>query len=413
MLLSGGDWRSTTTTAKQATHRQRSAAAAWGSEATRHQPEQSNAPTQGRMHLEVGEQEKATASLVRCGESANELSYAHPLCLCGLRSCGRSKSSRTAMSAPASSAESAASSVPAVPAAAASPSSAASPTDGQLSFWQASFDAHSQSLLQCMLLHTDESEASDMNAGECAEILSVCAFRRPWVVNEWAAGMGRLTPLLASLVGFVYASDFVEAFCEQNREQCAKAHAANVQIDCIDAATYAPTAGGAMPHACDAFDFVFINWLLLYLDDAHAESFLRGARDSLKRCITPATAESPAPKGVATSAEKPGQSGWIFLHESCWERARESEIFAALPSSERARLLATPCEKTEDCQTYYRTSPWYESLFCKLGLEVVDKRELKVYAPVATWDQKGEVEQQQEGWCNRQRCWLLRIKQEE
>ena len=133
----------------------------------------------------------------------------------------------SAAPAAAPSAESAAAA--AVPASAAA-AGAASPTDGQLSFWQSSFDAHSQSLLQCMLLHTDESEASEMNSGECAEILSVCAFRRPWVVNEWAAGMGRLTPLLASLVGFVYASDFVEAFCEQNREQCRKAGAKNVQV---------------------------------------------------------------------------------------------------------------------------------------------------------------------------------------
>ena len=167
-----------------------------------------------------------------------------------------------------------------------------------------------------------------------------------------------------------------------------------------------------MPHSLDAFDFVFVNWLLLYLDDAHAERFLRAARDSLKRCITPASTGEPAPAGVATAAEKPGQSGWIFLHESCWERARESELFGCLPATERAAILATPCEKTEDCQTYYRTSPWYESLFERLSLEVVDKRELKVYKPVATWDIKGEVEQEG-GYCNRQMCWLLRIKKED
>lgn len=315
------------------------------------------------------------------------------------------------MSAPASASAAAAAEVaaPSVPAAAA----AASPTDGQLSFWQSSFDAHSQSLLQCMLLHTDESEASDMNAGEIAEILSVCCFRREWVVNEWAAGMGRLSPLIASLVRFLYASDFVEAFCAQNREQCLKAGASNVQVDCIDAATYAPTVDGAMPHRTDAFDCVFVNWLLLYLDDAHAEKFLRAARDSLKRCITPAASAEAAPKGVASSAERPGQSGWIFLHESCWERARECEFFAALSAEARAATLSTPCDKTEDCQTYYRTSPWYEALFERLGLQVVDKRELKVYAPVATWDHKGEQEQQQDGYCNRQMCWLLRIKQDE
>jgi hypothetical protein len=298
-----------------------------------------------------------------------------------------------------------------------------------------------------MLLHDDESEADAMNKGEIEEIFQLCQIQKSWTVVEWAAGMGRLTPLLAAQSRFVYASDFVQSFCDTNARNCAAANITNVQVDCIDGAEYAPTAEGNMPHRTDAVDLCFVNWLLLYLDDAHAEKFLRAARDSLRCRITPPLDPADAASSVPPSHDGSG-SGLIFLHESCWERSNEGALFDALSAEEQARILSTPWPKTEDCQTYYRTSVWYEALFERLGLEVVKAHELSVYknfgsseegegeangtspaaagaeaeasgavaAPVATTDAATEgaaaatSEPSEDDYYNKQMTWLLRIK---
>jgi len=299
---------------------------------------------------------------------------------------------------------------------------AASPTDLQKAFWQQSLQEHQSSLLQCMLLHDDEAEADAMNRGEIEEIFGLCQIQKEWTVVEWAAGMGRLTPLLAAQCRFVYASDFVQSFCDTNARRCAEAKISNVQVDCLDAADYAPTAEGQPPHRSDFFDLVFVNWLLLYLDDAHAEKFLRAARDSLRRRITPPADAAAA--AAALASHNGSGSGLLFLHESCWERSDESARFAALPAAEQERLLATPWEKTEDCQTYYRTSVWYEALFERLGLEVVKAHELSVYKHFGEEEEgaamsEGNAEPEKEDaangaddFYNKQMTWLLRLKPE-
>lgn len=41
-------------------------------------------------------------------------------------------------------------------------------------------------LLTCMLLHDDEKEAADMDAGETREIFEICDFQKEWVVcGQW------------------------------------------------------------------------------------------------------------------------------------------------------------------------------------------------------------------------------------
>ncbi len=321
---------------------------------------------------------------------------------------------------------------------------AASPTDLQKAFWQESLSTHGSSLLQTMLLHDDEAEADAMNKGEIEEIFAMCRIQKDWIVCEWAAGMGRLTPLLSEQSRFVYSSDFVQSFCDANAARCAEMQLRNVQVDCIDAAEYAPTSESRPPFQTNAFDLVFVNWLLLYLDDAHAEKFLRAATSSCRKQITSSSPQPPPPAASAASAASASNatnssSGLIFLHESCWERSREAEWFASLPSAEQSRLLSISNEKTEECQTYYRTAYWYETLFTRCGLEIVEKRELSVYknfgveeaqatavvAAVATAapaadDAPAAVKPTgasaaplviENDHYNKQMCWLLRIRQ--
>lgn len=341
---------------------------------------------------------------------------------------------------------------------------AASPTQGQLGFWEQSLVETNGNLLTCMLLHDDEKEAAEMDAGETREIFQLCDFQKEWIVcgqtrgsartwrgwsdacmhasdavsapfahrfltrlhvsslslraprPEWAAGMGRLTPALARQCAFVYASDFVSAFCDTNRARCARPEEgvqSKVQVECIDAAQYRPAEGQPPPHGFDQIDMHFVNWLLLYLDDRLAHQFVHAAVQSLRREI----------RGLPGRLGREGQSGWIFFHESCWERANESELFARLPAEEQARLVSAPCEKTEDCQTYYRKVYWYDHLFRAAGLEIVLCKELEVYAPTKTFSADGEVEKptttgtqpaeedEENAYYNRQMVWMLRLKQ--
>ena len=230
--------------------------------------------------------------------------------------------------------------------------------------------------------------------------------------------MGRLTPLLAAQCRFVYASDFVASFCDTNRARCAELGATNVQVDCIDAASYAPTPTGSPPHRTGIFDLCFINWLLLYLDDEHAEKFMRAAVASLKR-----------PGGDDSLQQQHRRGGLIFLHESCWERANETALFQSLSSPEQSVVLAQPCELTAECHTYYRTSFWYHHLFRRVGLRLLEERELSAYAPEKTFSKDGEkeaplvqsedataasaaadqsaAESDEDAYYNRQMCWLL------
>lgn len=327
----------------------------------------------------------------------------------------------------------------AVPAAAAaaqastSTAPAASPTDLQKAFWEDSLSTHSSSLLQTMLLHDNESEAEAMNAGEMEEIFSICRIQKEWTVCEWAAGMGRLTPLLAQQCRFVYSSDFVQSFCDANAKRCEELQVKNVQVERIDAAEYQPKEGGVPPFQTNLFDLVFVNWLLLYLDDTHAEKFLKAATSSLKEKITTPRPSTTSATAAASSSGNSTGSGLIFLHESCWERSRESAWFATLPSSEQQRVLSLPTEKTEDCHTFYRTTFWYEALFNRCGLEVMEKKELSVYrnfsgadeeegqqAAAGTQQQTKNNEEKKENGTlvieddhyNKQMCWLLRIRQQ-
>jgi SAM-dependent methyltransferase len=130
--------------------------------------------------------------------------------------------------------------------------------------------AHVEPTLENMLL---DSNATTIDVFERPEVLSKLPCVRGLRVLELGAGIGRFTKVLADGgCKELLAVDFLEAACESNRSL----NAANtrVQVLCQDATTL------QFPH--DRFDFIFSNWLLMYLSDDEVNSFFRNSIKWLK-----------------------------------------------------------------------------------------------------------------------------------
>ena len=76
-------------------------------------------------------------------------------------------------------------------------------------------------------------------------------------VLELAAGIGRYTSYFAHVASHVTAVDFVEKFLDQNRKATAQFN--NISYYCADVMD--------LEFEPESFDFIFMNWLLMYLDD--------------------------------------------------------------------------------------------------------------------------------------------------
>ena len=106
-----------------------------------------------------------------------------------------------------------------------------------------------------MLLQQDGSDT--LSQAEMAEILGQLPSFNGMEVLELGAGIGRYTSHFAQLASHVTAVDFTENFLEQNRKATAQFN--NITYYCTDVMD--------LEFEPDSFDFVFINWLLMYLDD--------------------------------------------------------------------------------------------------------------------------------------------------
>ena len=100
-------------------------------------------------------------------------------------------------------------------------------------------------------------EAFEFEAYERSEIISYLPDLRGKRVLEPAAGIGRFTTYFASVAEHVTAIDFVDKFIEKNIKASSSFlntthHVSNMMDVNIEN---------------ESFDFVFINWLLMYLDD--------------------------------------------------------------------------------------------------------------------------------------------------
>ena len=76
-------------------------------------------------------------------------------------------------------------------------------------------------------------------------------------ILELGAGIGRYTSHFAHLASHVTAVDFVKKFLDQNRRETAKF--TNISYYCADVMD--------LEFEPESFDFIFMNWLLMYLDD--------------------------------------------------------------------------------------------------------------------------------------------------
>nr|XP_033812629.1 phosphomethylethanolamine N-methyltransferase-like [Geotrypetes seraphini] len=118
-------------------------------------------------------------------------------------------------------------------------------------FWQ----EHSQSAtVEEMML---DSSAQTLSQEEKPEILSLLPQMDGKDVLELGAGIGRFTGYLAKLANHVTAVDFMHSFLEKNKEE--NGHRDNITFLQADVATL------ELPN--HSFDFVFSNWLFMYLTD--------------------------------------------------------------------------------------------------------------------------------------------------
>ena len=125
---------------------------------------------------------------------------------------------------------------------------------------------------------------ADLDEAERADILSQLPSLSQMDVLELGAGIGRYTSHFIHMARHVTVVDFVEKFVEENRRTTS--HCNNTSYYCADVM--------GLEFDDRSFDFIFINWLFMYLDDVQVEQ-LRGRIHRWLR-----------------------DNGQVFLRESCF-----------------------------------------------------------------------------------------------
>ena len=120
----------------------------------------------------------------------------------------------------------------------------------RVGFWQAL-----PATIATMLLQQKESDT--LSEAEMVEILNQLPSLNSMEVLELGAGIGRYTSHFAQVSSHVTAVDFTENFLDQNRKATAQFN--NISYYCTDVMN--------LEFEPEFFDFVFMNWLLMYLDD--------------------------------------------------------------------------------------------------------------------------------------------------
>jgi cyclopropane fatty-acyl-phospholipid synthase-like methyltransferase len=147
---------------------------------------------------------------------------------------------------------------------------------------------HKEATLENMLL---DSKASVIDALERPEVLSKLPSVRGLRVLELGAGIGRFTRILAEQhCQEIVAVDFQDTACAENRR--VNVDNSNVRVICQDATT--------LDFEAESFDFIFSNWLLMYLSDEEVSAFFTNCLKWLK----------------------PG--GKLFFRESCMHRSGDA-----------------------------------------------------------------------------------------
>jgi phosphoethanolamine N-methyltransferase len=175
--------------------------------------------------------------------------------------------------------------------------------------------------VQSMMLNKDiDPDFEEKERNEIIGYLPDLAGQR---ILEPAAGIGRFTAYFATLAAQVTAQDFVQEFVDKNKTLCAgQPHLCHACNDIMEA-EFAPAS----------FDHIFINWLLMYLQDE----------------------DLPVLAQRLNSWLSPG--GTIFLRESC--------ISSSNPNAPHPH-------------THYRNPEVYEELFAET-FTITRKGNVKIY----------------------------------
>ncbi len=175
-----------------------------------------------------------------------------------------------------------------------------------------------------------------MSDDEIEEILEVIPQFAGKTVLELGAGIGRFTRLFAETAYSVTALDFSEGFIEKNQETTS--HFSNVEHFCADVLEWAYPIG--------AYDFVFSNWLLMYLDDGDVRTLLRRVNSCLSN------------------------AGTAFFRESCLHPA-----FGGKKTTEELRTKVRDIVKV----TNYRDPVFYEKAFEQASFAVIAQGNIRLY----------------------------------
>ncbi|XP_056295141.1 phosphoethanolamine methyltransferase isoform X2 [Pseudoliparis swirei] len=128
-----------------------------------------------------------------------------------------------------------------------------------------------------------DTRAKELNQQEMPEILSMLPCLDGLRILELGAGIGRYTSHLLTKASHVTAVDFMESFVERNREN--NGHHSN--------ATFIQADVTKLDLPQNSIDFIFSNWLLMYLSDEELKSIMKSMLGWLR----------------------PG--GFLFFRESC------------------------------------------------------------------------------------------------
>jgi len=192
---------------------------------------------------------------------------------------------------------------------------------------KAYWDGHSQKKVTDSLMLLMKDDASFANK-EKAEIMSYLPCFEGLSVVELGSGCGRFTGDLAQKASAVLAVDFVDKFLKENKRRFQDDYP-HIDFLCRDVTKLDLDDG--------AYDFVFSNWLMMYLDDAEIEKL---AEKFYRWCSA---------------------GGYIFFRESC-EGGASGDI-----------------ERTSN-PTFYRKYQTYIRLFdAKEDLQRIAVNQVQVY----------------------------------
>ncbi|XP_029021153.1 uncharacterized protein LOC114864458 isoform X1 [Betta splendens] len=181
-----------------------------------------------------------------------------------------------------------------------------------------------------------DSRAQELTQQELPEILSMLPALDGFRVLELGAGIGRYTRHLLARAAHVTAVDFMESFIEKNRQD--NGHHSN--------ATFIQADVTKLDFPDNSIDFIFSNWLLMYLSDDEVKSFIQKILAWLR----------------------PG--GFLFFRESCNHR-----------SGDIKRDLNPTCYRTEAQYSHLVTSLQVEEPEAeqKFGFDIVLRKKVQTY----------------------------------